>query len=101
MAENMFLKFRSVGITEEDFKRNLPKAVKWENLGLEHYIACRRYPGAGPRGLWAHDGIVKNIDSEKIQIFNPGRRELSDFFPDEYGVDWFLVKPEDYTGPRE
>ena len=98
------LMYRSVGITNEDFNRDRPKAVEWKNLRLEHYIACHKHPDSGKLGLYAHDAIVKEIDPEKIKIFNPGRNELTDCFPNSfrvYGTNWFLIRPSDYTGPKE
>jgi hypothetical protein len=111
MGTKMILKYRSVSITEEDFNRDLPKAVPWQNLGLEHYIACHNFlssikdPQECARGFIAHDAIVRKITGDIAEIFNPGRRELVVGSPNTpnnlYGADWYLVKPSDYTGPKE
>lgn len=104
MKVKMVLKYRSVSITEEEFKRDLAKAVEWKNLSIEHYVALWRHPTGGPLAIWAHDGIVKKIETDRIKLFNPGRYELSDCYQKSfggYGTNWFLVKPSDYSGPKE
>jgi len=105
------LKYRSVRITNEDFHRDRPKAVEWKNLRLEQYIACHKHPDSEKldpisraEGLYAHDAIVEKIDPGRIKIYNPGRDELTDCFPNSfrvYGTSWFLIRPSDYTGPKE
>lgn len=94
------LKHRSVVITEDVFENHRDEAVKWENIGLEHYVALHNAFG----NWYAHDAHVKNIMNNGVKIYNPGRNELTVCTPDSfqgYEKSWLLVPADKYQGPTE
>jgi hypothetical protein len=99
--DNMILKYRSLGLTNEEFDRDIKNAVNWENIVSGPYIACHRFP-LDHSQLWSHDAIVQEVNPDKIVYLNPGRNEDVTAYPIScggYGKNWFLINPEDYTGP--